>query len=114
MTPGSDNTFTTRIKGMVLAQQRAGLGLPDFISVAAELCVSPQTLRRKLQAENTSYQNIKDSLRRDIAIDKLVNEHLSVAEIGQLLGFVEPASFTRAFKQWTGVSPAEYRTQRNR
>ncbi|GAA5317552.1 MAG: AraC family transcriptional regulator [Candidatus Pelagadaptatus aseana] len=114
VTPGTDNTFTTRIKGMVLTQQRAGLGLPDFISVARELCVSPQTLRRKLQAENTSYQNIKDGLRRDIAIDKLVNENLSVAEIGQLLGFVEPASFTRAFKQWTGISPAEYREQNYR
>ncbi|MEC8428056.1 MAG: AraC family transcriptional regulator, partial [Pseudomonadota bacterium] len=57
---------------------------------------------------------IKDSLRRDIAIDKLVNENLSIAEIGQILGFVEPASFTRAFKQWTGVSPAEYRAAKER
>jgi len=114
VTPGVDLTFTTKIKGMVLAQQRAGLGFPDFISVAAELHVSPQTLRRKLQAENTSYQAIKDSLRRDIAIDKLVNENLSIAEIGQILGFVEPASFTRAFKQWTGVSPAEYRAAKER
>ncbi len=110
VTPGTDNSYATRIKGIALRQQREGRGFPDFVTVASELCVSPQTLRRKLQAEDTSYQTLKDDLRRDIAIDKLVNEKLSVAEIGQLLGFVEPASFTRAFKQWTGVSPAQYRS----
>ncbi len=110
VTPGTDNSYATRIKGIALRQQREGRGFPDFVTVASELCVSPQTLRRKLQAEDSSYQTLKDVLRRDIAIDKLVNEKLSVAEIGQLLGFVEPASFTRAFKQWTGVSPAQYRS----
>lgn len=110
VTPGTDNSYATRIKGMALKQQREGRGFPDFVTVASDLCVSPQTLRRKLQAESTSYQTLKDVLRRDMAIDKLVNEDLSVAEIGQQLGFVEPASFTRAFKQWTGVSPAQYRS----
>ncbi len=110
VTPGTDNSYATRIKGMAIKQQREGRGFPDFVTVASELCVSPQTLRRKLQAENTSYQTLKDVLRRDMAIDKLVNEQLPVAEIGQQLGFVEPASFTRAFKQWTGVSPAQYRS----
>ncbi len=109
--PGTDDSYTAQIKGLVLRQQRAGDGFPDFSQVASQLCVSPQTLRRKLQAESTSYQQIKDMLRRDLAIDKLLHESLSIAEIGQLLGFVEPASFTRAFKQWTGVSPAEYRLQ---
>jgi AraC-like DNA-binding protein len=109
--PGTDDSYTAQIKGLVLRQQRAGDGFPDFSQVASQLCVSPQTLRRKLQAESTSYQQIKDMLRRDLAIDKLIHENLSIAEIGQLLGFVEPASFTRAFKQWTGVSPAEYRLQ---
>lgn len=109
--PGTDDTYSTQIKGLVLRQQRAGDGFPDFTHIASQLCVSPQTLRRKLQHEGTSYQQIKDVLRRDLAIDKLVHENLSVAEIGQLLGFVEPASFTRAFKQWTGISPAEYRLQ---
>lgn len=111
VTPGTDNSYATKIKGLALQQQREGRGFPDFVTVASQLCMSPQTLRRKLQAEDTSYQNLKDVLRRDIAIDKLVNENIAVAEIGQLLGFVEPASFTRAFKQWTGLSPAQYRSR---
>jgi len=107
--PGSDNRYSTRIKSFMLEQQRVGKGIPDFIRVAEELCVSVPTLRRKLQAEETSFQQIKDLIRRDLAIDKLVRERLPVATIGEQLGFVEPASFTRAFKQWTGVSPGEYR-----
>jgi len=107
--PASDDRFCTKIKTILLEQQRLGKGFSDFNFMAAKLCVSPPTLRRKLQAENNSYQQIKDAIRCDLAIDKLLNESLAVAEIGQQLGFVEPASFTRAFKQWTGVSPAEYR-----
>ncbi|MEW5009970.1 MAG: AraC family transcriptional regulator ligand-binding domain-containing protein [Cycloclasticus sp.] len=107
--PGSDNRYSTRIKGQLLEQQRAGRGIPDFNAVASELCISTPTLRRKLQAEHTSFQVIKDTIRRDLAIDKLVRERLPIASIGEQLGFIEPASFTRAFKQWTGVSPGEYR-----
>jgi len=107
--PGSDNRYSTRIKSQLLEQQRAGRGIPDFNAVASELCISTPTLRRKLQAENTSFQVIKDTIRRDLAIDKLVRERLPIASIGEQLGFIEPASFTRAFKQWTGVSPGEYR-----
>lgn len=107
--PGSDNRYSTRIKSFMLEQQRGGKGIPDFNKVAEELCVSVPTLRRKLQAEDTSFQQLKDVIRRDLAIDKLVRERLPVATIGEQLGFVEPASFTRAFKQWTGVSPGEYR-----
>lgn len=107
--PGSDNRYSTRIKSQLLEQQRSGRGIPDFNTVASKLCISMPTLRRKLQAENTSFQLIKDTIRRDLAIDKLVRERLPIASIGEQLGFIEPASFTRAFKQWTGVSPGEYR-----
>jgi len=109
--PGSDDSVSTQIKGLVLEERRQGRPFPDFARIAERLCVSQQTLRRKLHSENNSFQQIKDNIRRDIAIDKLVREGLTVAEIAQQLGFAEPASFTRAFKQWTGVSPIEYRSQ---
>lgn len=107
--PAIDDRFCTKIKTILLEQQRSGNGFSDFNYMAEKLCVSPPTLRRKLQAEHNSYQQIKDGIRCDLAIEKLVNERLPIAQIGQQLGFVEPASFTRAFKQWTGVSPAGYR-----
>ncbi len=108
--PGSDDSFNRRIKSLLIEHQYNGCHFPDFNSIAATLCVSPSTLRRKLQAEKNSYQQIKDIIRRDIAIEKLIYESVSIADIAHQLGFVEPASFTRAFKQWTGVSPAEYRS----
>lgn len=107
--PGNDDRFSTRTKTILLDQFRREERFSDFNTIAKVFCVSPQTLRRKLQSENCSFQQIKDLIRRDIAIDKLTHEKLPIAEIGQQLGFVEPASFTRAFKQWTGLSPAEYR-----
>jgi AraC-like DNA-binding protein len=107
--PGNDDRFTTRVKAILLEQFHRGERFSDLNSAASELCVSPQTLRRKLQSEDSSYQKVKDLIRRDVAIYKLTREKLPVAEVGQLVGFIEAASFTRAFKQWTGLSPAEYR-----
>lgn len=77
--------------------------------IAAELNVTSRTLRRKLTEEKTSFQQLKDGIRRDAAIHYLSQPGIPVAEISRRLGFSEPAAFTRAFKQWTGVPPAVYR-----
>jgi AraC-like DNA-binding protein len=82
---------------------------PLLEDVARELQVAPTTLRRRLLSEGTSYQGIKDELRRDLAIHHLCASHLSVAEIAGLLGFQETSAFHRAFKRWSGVQPGEYR-----
>lgn len=111
--PNSDNSFGARIKIILLKTLGQNNPAPDFDRIAEHLNVSSQTLRRKLRNENTSYQQIKDMMRCDIAIDKLVREDMSIAEIAQRLGFIESSSFTRAFKQWTGLSPAQYRIHRS-
>lgn len=82
---------------------------PVLDDLAREFNVAPATLRRRLDAEGTSYQGIKDALRRDAAIEHLGNRALSIAEISRLLGFQEPSAFHRAFKRWNGVQPGEYR-----
>lgn len=106
---GSDDSYSAKIKNIVqhaLNQQQL---IPDFDRIAEELGMSSQNLRRKLRAESVSYQVIKDTIRRDLAIDKLVRTDSAILDIAEQLGFAEASSFTRAFKQWTGVSPAEYR-----
>jgi AraC-like DNA-binding protein len=85
---------------------------PVLEDVAREFHVAPKTLRRRLEAEGTSYQGIKDELRRDAAIHHLCNTSLSIADIGRLLGFQEPSAFHRAFKKWSSVQPGEYRARR--
>ena len=84
-------------------------GMPSFTSVAAMLYMSESSLRRRLQAEETSYQTIKDEVRCQVAIDKLLNEDCRVADLAELLGFTEPSSFVRSFKSWTGYTPKAYK-----
>lgn len=84
-------------------------GMPSFAKVAAMLYMSESSLRRRLQAEDTSYQAIKDEVRCQVAIDKLLNEDTRVAELAEFLGFTEPSSFVRSFKSWTGYTPKVYK-----
>lgn len=83
--------------------------MPDFESIAYQLNTSTQTLRRRLKDENTSFQEIKDQVRRDMAIYHLTQNKLSINEIALKVGFTEPSTFHRAFKKWTGVTPGDYR-----
>ncbi|WP_347901512.1 AraC family transcriptional regulator [Pseudomonas purpurea] len=84
---------------------------PDLETVAAHLHISPQTLRRHLREEGSSFQELKDQLRRDIAIYHLGRADLSLQQIAEQLGFSEPSAFHRAFKKWTGLTPGAYRAQ---
>ncbi|MEU4611633.1 AraC family transcriptional regulator [Streptomyces umbrinus] len=82
--------------------------MPDPQAVAARLAMSAQTLRRRLAAEDTSFQRIRDQLRRDVAIAALATGTVSIEDISQRLGFSEPSAFHRAFKRWTGSAPRSY------
>lgn len=83
--------------------------MPSFAQVASMLYMSESSLRRRLQAEETSYQALKDEVRCDMAIDQLLNNDARVADIAELLGFTEPSSFVRSFKNWTGDTPKKYK-----
>lgn len=83
--------------------------LPGFDELAHQLNMSERTLRRRLDREGASYQRIKDTLRRDAAIDYLSNPELTVSDVAELLGFSDPSAFHRSFKRWTGRSPGDYR-----
>lgn len=90
-------------------RQRLPGEVPDFDTLAAELNMTPATLRRRLHEEGASYQEIKDQLRRDLAISYLSDSDRSVADIALELGFSERSAFHRAFQKWTGASPGEFR-----
>ncbi|MCH7882780.1 MAG: helix-turn-helix transcriptional regulator, partial [Proteobacteria bacterium] len=94
-----------------LLEQAAWSKDASIDSVATRLHMTSRTLRRKLRAEDSGFQHVKDSLRRDQAINFLVTSRYPIAEVGRRVGFAEPAAFTRAFKQWTGVSPNRYRQE---
>ncbi len=82
---------------------------PGMADVARELGFDARTLRRKLLAEGRSFREIKDALRRDLAMDFLRHSDKSLREIAELVGYDEPGSFRRAFVKWTGRQPGYYR-----
>jgi len=84
-------------------------GEPDKSCLAQSLNISPRTLQRKLAEENTSFQQLVNDIRRQLAEDYLAHNELSTGEIAYLLGFSEPSNFYRAYKKWTGKTPSQYR-----
>jgi AraC-like DNA-binding protein len=85
--------------------------MPSAEDVAKICNMSVTTLRRRLQAENSSYQALKDECRREAAYHYLNCLDLPNAIVAEKLGFDEPSAFFRAFKKWTGQTPGEYRRQ---
>jgi AraC-like DNA-binding protein len=84
-------------------------GAPGQQQIAAALHVSNRTLQRKLREENTSFKELLKDTRMQLARKYLRSPGRSVVETAYLLGFSEPSTFSRAFKRWTGVAPAQYR-----
>lgn len=79
--------------------------------IASQLHMTSRTLRRKLTSEGSQFQALKDSVRRERAIFWLSQADISIKETAQKVGYTETASFIRAFKQWTGISPGQYRKE---
>ncbi len=96
-----------RVEAKLLDQLSSGHATQE--SIAEALAMSPRTLQRNLKQEGTSYKQLLEETRRELASQYIKEARLSVNEITFMLGFSEPANFSRAFKRWMGVSPSEYR-----
>ena len=83
---------------------------PETDGLAASLCISASTLRRRLADEGQTYQGLKDSVRKELAIVWLAEAHISFAEIAARLGFADASSFYKAFRKWSGSNPGHYRS----
>jgi len=75
---------------------------------------SVRTLQRRLKSDGLNFNQLISEARYRHARDKLCNSQLSVAEIAKLLGYSDPAHFTRAFRRWAGMTPSKYRKQETR
>ncbi|TVP88592.1 MAG: AraC family transcriptional regulator [Pseudomonadaceae bacterium] len=80
-------------------------------AIAEPMKISPRHLRRKLNQHGTTYEQLVDEVRRDNALRLIADQSLSLTEIAYELGFLDPSSFTRAFRRWTDMSPTGYRRQ---
>ena len=79
--------------------------------LAAWLNMSARTLHRQLKEEGATLQELKDAVRREVAIQQLQRTPRPIKQIAQAAGFQNEKSFIRAFKSWTGQSPEAFRQQ---
>ena len=84
-------------------------GTCSKVEVANKCHMSPRTLQNKLSNADTSYYSILDQVRQELALEYISQSHRNLHEIAFLLGFSDSSSFSRAFKRWNGVSPAQYK-----
>ena len=104
--------IVSRCRAAVLEQLSSGEGTAQ--EAAKQLHMSARTLQRKLAEANTTYVQLVDDARKDLALRYIEDPRRSVTDITFSLGFSQPSAFTRAFKRWTGLSPSDYRTKSHR
>lgn len=107
---GGTITAKTRAVLEQTLSQPATLQPVTIQDLASALHMSVRTLNRRLAEEGTHFQQVKDGLRRDIAVHRLTHSNTPVAALAFDLGFSDATGFCRAFKQWTGSSPTDYRS----
>ncbi len=84
---------------------------PPLEEAARRLHMSARTLKRRLREERSSYRELLDRHRQQLATQRLQDDRLSIGEIAAELGYTAPENFTRAFRKWTGLSPSAMRRQ---
>lgn len=100
-------TTCSQVRRLVL--ELVERGEPSLAEVARELATSQRSLQRRLKEEGTSFRDVIDDVRKDLALAYLTDHRMSVSEVAYLLGYSEAGAFVRAFKRWTGKTPGETR-----
>lgn len=95
----------------IIAEELAR-GVPPIDVVAKRLATSSRTLRRRLEESRTSFRELLDATRAELARSYVRDRRMPLAEVAFMLGFSEPSTFHRAFKRWTKMTPAAWRATR--
>ncbi|HEX7928220.1 MAG TPA: helix-turn-helix transcriptional regulator, partial [bacterium] len=101
-----EESLSTMAVGEALQRALAGGLATDLESVAAVLGWNPRTLRARLASEGTSFSDILDARRKEYALRQMTYPGVKLASVAMELGFSDQASFTRAFRRWTGSTPS--------
>jgi AraC-like DNA-binding protein len=108
----SEVTVTGRVKWVLM--RLLGGRSPEIHDVAKELGMSPRTLQRRITAEQTTFRRLISDARRELARSYLLQPALEFGEVACLLGYEDPNSFFRAFREWEGTTPSEWKRSRIR
>ena len=107
----SQLAVTGRVKWVLM--RLLGGRSPEIHDVAKELGMSCRTLQRRITEERTTFRRLISDARRELARYYLLQPALEFAEVACLLGYEDPNSFFRAFREWEGTTPSEWRHERN-
>jgi AraC-like DNA-binding protein len=102
------DSLIDQVRNLIAEEFRGGEA--SLERIADRLGLTPRTLQRKLQELGTSYNDVLDQLRRQLAVRYLREPRMAICEVAYLLGFSEASSFHRAFKRWTGLTPKDFRS----
>lgn len=105
----SRRSFSRKIRRLISRQMATDR--IDADTLARQCHMSRQTLYRRLKKEGMSFHELVEDVRKDKALRYVAADHYALGEIAFLLGFSELSAFSRAFKRWTGMAPAQYRAQ---
>ncbi|MGJ4728171.1 AraC family transcriptional regulator [Luteimonas sp. SDU101] len=108
--PYAEASIQSRVRSLV--EQYIGSKDCTNERIAAEFCMHPRTLQRRLRAEGTSFEDIKDEIRRDLALRYIQNGDMPLKRVAERLGYAETSVLSRSCFRWFSVSPSELRTQR--
>lgn len=82
---------------------------PGMDVISKELAVSKRNLQLKLQSEQTSFRQLTEKVRKDIACEYLCKDDVTICDVAFMLGYSEQSGFNHAFKRWMGMTPRTYR-----
>ena len=107
----NENSLSLQIRRQLILQPPSEWA--ELKDIAQQMNMSTATIQRRLKQEGVSYQQLKNNIRCDIAIERLSKTNDSIQSISDDLNFHDPSAFHRAFKKWTGVSPGAYRQNKD-
>ncbi|MES1158609.1 MAG: AraC family transcriptional regulator ligand-binding domain-containing protein [Terricaulis silvestris] len=107
--PMVDDRIAARARSIIDRTMR--IGECTQADLARALGLHERTLQRRLQAEHTSFEQLKDDVRRDMARELLAQPNVSLSRVGEMLGYAETSAFTRSSHRWFGKSPREMRKE---
>ena len=101
--------YPTSVRAAVSLEMSSGH--PGIGRTARTLGSSVRTMQRKLSEAGTTYSDLVDEVRREAALQRMVDPRTRMCEIAAALGFADAGSFSRAFKRWTGRTPVEQQAE---
>ena len=108
---GPDSSVIEQVK--IVLKRSLASGRPDLADVARDLGTSERTLQRRITDAGTTFRTLVTEARRELCRQLLPNTSLEVDEVACLLGFQDASSFYRAFREWEGTTPSNWRASRS-